>query len=294
MNIALCTDEKYAYPCGVCITSILKNNKDEECNIYILTPGLKENTIARFNLLAKTYHKKIEIIIIDDSLFANLKICPRFPISIYYRFLLPQLLKTEKVLYLDCDIIVTGNLRKLWDTDISNYACGVIEDQNSDDITIQNRLEQYRDYFNSGVLLINLNYWRKNKTSSTLVDFISNNPEKCLYPDQDALNYILGDKVLFLEYRYNYQEQMLLPKEGQFLHKNKWKNLLETKEIPTIIHYTGGIKPWIKNCSHPLKTEFIKYKNISNWNDFKIKPKYNFWEKIRNIYQHCFFILKDK
>lgn len=294
MNIALCADEKYSYPCGVCITSILENNKECECNIYILTPGLKNDTIEKFNLLSKTYGQNIEIIKIDNKNFNNLKISDRFPISIYYRYLLPQLLNTEKVLYLDCDIIVTGKLTDLWNTDIRDLACGVVEDQKSDDITIQNRLGLYRNYFNSGVLLMNLDFWRKNNTSTALIDFIYRNPEKCLYPDQDALNYILGDNALFLEYKYNYQEQMLFPKERQYLHKDKWSNLLPADETPTIIHYTCDIKPWIKNCSHPLKHHFTKYKACSPWKINKIRPLYSFREKIRKILHFCSFVLKDK
>ena len=88
MNIALCTDEKYSFPCGVCITSILENNKGIECNIYILTPGLKTETIDKFKLLERNYLQKIEIIVINEKIFNGLKISNRFPTSIYYRFLL--------------------------------------------------------------------------------------------------------------------------------------------------------------------------------------------------------------
>lgn len=61
MNVAFCTDDKYAFPCGVCITSILENNKAEECNIYILTECLSDNTIMKFKTLEKIYNQKITI-----------------------------------------------------------------------------------------------------------------------------------------------------------------------------------------------------------------------------------------
>ena len=294
MNIALCADENYAFPCGVCVTSILENNIHEKCNIYILTPGLKEESKKKFKELSKTYGQSIEIIAIDDTLFQDLKRCKRFPQSIYYRFLIPHLLPVNKILYLDCDIIVTQSLKSLWETGISEYACAVVEDQKSDDIRLQNNLELYKKYFNSGVLLMNLEYWRKNNTSQKLTNFIDNNTEKCVYPDQDALNYILGEKVLYLEYKYNYQEFMLYPKEEQFLHKVKWGNLLPANELPAIIHYTCDIKPWIKNCRHPLKGEFFKYKKISPWKSCKTKKLFSFVEKLRMIYQITSFILKDK
>ncbi len=292
MNIALCTDEKYSFPCGVCITSVLENNKGEVCNIYIMTTGLERDTINKFERLGKIYKQKIKLIILDDKVFEGLKICDRFPKSIYFRFLLPQLLKVDKVLYLDCDIIVTNSLRELWETEIEDFACGVVEDQKSDDIRIQNRFGLYKRYFNSGVLLINLEYWRKEQTADKLVEFINKNPEKCVYPDQDALNYLLHDKVKFLEYKYNYQEFFYLPKEDTFLHKNKWHNLLDEGEIPVIIHYTNYTKPWITSCNHPQKHIFMEYQSISLWKNHKIKSPYTIKGKIAAIIKHFIHILK--
>ena len=292
MNIALCTDEKYSFPCGVCITSILENNKEEECNIYILTTGLKPKTRQKFIELEEKYQQHIEIKIIDSKIFDNLKICDRFPKSIYFRFLLPQLLNEKKVIYFDCDIIITESLRELWQTDIEAYACGVVEDQMSDDIRIQNRIGLNKYYFNSGMLIMNLAYWRKNQIAKELIDFIYNNPEKCVYPDQDALNCILYDKVKFLEYKYNYQALFYLPKEDTFLHKKKWNNLILKKNTPVVIHYTNYTKPWIRSCNHPQKGQFVKYQAISPWRDIKIKSPYTIKGKIAAIIKQTIRILK--
>ena len=293
MNIALCTDEKYSFPCGVCITSILENNKNEECNIYILTTGLKKETIEKIEQLKETYHQNIEIKILDESIFKGLKISDRFPVSIYFRYLLPQLLEGEKTIYLDCDTIVTKNLKELWQTNIEDYACGVVEDQMSDDIRIQNRIGHNKDYFNSGMLLINLEFWRKNQIAKQLIEFIYNNPEKCIYPDQDALNYILHNKVRFLEYKYNFQEFFYLPKEETFLHRSKWRNLIFDGDKPTIIHYTNHIKPWIKSCTHPDKTVFLKYHAISPWKNKKIKSPFTFMQKIAAIIKYPMHVFRQ-
>lgn len=293
MNIALCTDEKYSFPCGVCVTSILENNKEEECNIYIIANKLSHITIEKFKELQREYRQKVEVILVSDNAFDGLKICDRFPKSIYYRFLLPQLLlNEEKVIYLDCDIIITNSLRQLWETNIDDLACGVIEDQRSDDIRIQNRLELYKKYFNSGVLLINLDYWRKEKTANKLIEFIYKNPDICVLPDQDALNYILHDKVKFLEYKYNYQELFYLPVKETFLHKSKWKNLIPREEIPVVIHYTQGTKPWKTTCDHPHKHLFYKYQAISPWSKNKIKSPYSIKGKIAVIIKQIVRIIK--
>lgn len=292
MNIALCTDEKYSYPCGVCITSILENNKEEECNFYVLTTGLKPKTCQKFKYIENKYKQKIEIIKIPDQTLNSLKASDRFPSSIYFRFLLPEILDCDKVLYLDCDIIVTANLSGLWNTDIKEYACAAVEDQASDDITLKNRVGIYEDYFNSGVLLMNLDYWRKNNIASALVDFIYENPSICEFPDQDALNIVLQGKVLFLEYQYNYQEIFYWDKSRLYLHKKKWSKLLPENILPTIIHYSTSSKPWYKGCTHPLKDEFFKYKKASPWKKERIKSKNCFIKKIELIIKNAVFILR--
>ena len=281
MNIAFCTDEGYSYPCGVCITSILENNK-EECNRYSWGSKMR----IRFKQLEERYKQKIEIITVNDQLFDGLKVCDRFPKSIYYRFLLPQLLNEDKIIYLDCDIIVTSSLKELWNTDINNFACAAVEDQMSDDIIIQNRIGLYKDYFNSGVLLMNLDYWRKNHITKRITEFILHNPDICVYPDQDAMNFVLCDKVKFLEYKYNYQELFYEPKERIFLHKDKWSNLIPEGSIPTIMHYTGHFKPWHKGCTHPYKEMFIKFKANSLWKKEKLRSRHSLkWKILRIIGQ---------
>lgn len=292
MNIALCTDENYSFPCGVCITSILENNKDEELNIYILTNGLKPRTIRKLEQLEAKYKQKIKIKSISDNLFNGLKVNNRFPKSIYYRLLLPQLLNDKKVIYLDCDIVVTASLKDLWNTDLTNCACGVIEDQRSDDITIQNRTGLYRDYFNSGVLVMNLEYWREHRTTHKLTDYIDKNSHKSIYPDQDALNAVIGDEVTFLEYTYNYQQLFFQPKEEILLHKSKWQKLELDGKLPTIIHYTHDIKPWHRLCGHPLRDQFLKYKALSPWKREWAKSRFSIVQKVKLILQNSLYLLR--
>ncbi len=292
MNIAFCTDEKYSYPCGVCITSILENNKDE-CNIYILTDGLTTKTIKKFKQLEERYKQKIEIINVNNQLFNGLKVCDRFPKSIYYRFLLPLLINEEKIIYFDCDIIVTSDLKGLWDTDIKDYACGAVEDQMSDHIIIQNRIGLYRDYFNSGVLLMNLDYWRKNNITKRITEFILQNPSICVYPDQDAMNFVLFDKVKYIEYKYNYQELFYEPKERIFLHKEKWGKLIPEGSVPAVMHYTGHFKPWHKGCTHPYKEIFLKFKAISPWKKERLKSRHTLKWKFLKIIGQIIYCLKN-
>lgn len=282
MNIVLCADEHYAMPCGICITSILENNQDCSCRIYVLTNGFSAKTKLLFTQLEEKYQQKIEIVEIDSSIFKGLKVSERFRESIYYRFFIPDIVQGEKALYLDSDIIVNGSLKELWNVDLNDYACAVVEDQFGDDIRLHNRIEVYTTYFNSGVILMNLEYWRKNSIKEKLVDYIYNNPERCLYPDQDALNVILKDEVFFADYKFNFQSLMDVNEDELFLHRSKWQRLSEVKNNPIVIHYTSVTKPWHLNYNGFFKDVYFYYKSVSPWNLSKLEnkgPKLN--EKIR-------------
>lgn len=276
MNIVLCTDNRYVNACGVCVTSILETNKDLNISIYILTEGIDDRYKELFQQTASKYGVHIEIITLDASRFKHLKISDRFPKSIYFRFLIPDILFDQtKALYLDCDIVVNGPLSYLEDLNLSNYACAAVLDQMSDMVQLHNRLSLPvdKDYFNSGVLLMNLEFWRDHKISEKLTTFISDNSDICRYPDQDALNMVLLDKVFFLPLTYNFQQLFYNESKKLLLFNHRWQEINNAKENPKIIHYTFTEKPWHKDCVHPQRNifDFFSEKSV-----FLVKKKFRY------------------
>lgn len=263
MNIILAADDNYAMPCAITIASILSNNPPEGCNIYVLTLGFEQSNVALFDTLKGTFPKsQIEIVRVDRSKINGAIVSDRFPIAACFRFLVPYLFDFDRALYLDCDIIVNGNIMELQDVEMKNMACGMVEDQAGDDITLHNRLLLNSTYFNSGVLLMNLDVWRKENICNKLISFMNQYPERCLYPDQDAINAILSDKIIPLNYKYNFQERWYEPQCYWMMHWSKWELINEAKQNPLILHYTGPQKPWMPNCSHPLAKLYFHYKKI--------------------------------
>lgn len=94
---------------------------------------------------------------------------------------------------MDGDIIVRNNLNELWNTDIKDYAIGAVPDQSEGLIVFYNRLKYppRLGYFNSGVLLINLKYWRDNNLTEQFNKFLQTYPERVVFHDQDILKYTL-------------------------------------------------------------------------------------------------------
>lgn len=263
MNVALCTDDKYVIPCLTTIVSFFENNKDAVCAVYVLTEGLSRSNEEKFKRVSEQYNQTISIKNIDTKNISSLYVSNRFPRSIYSRFFLPEILSDlDKVLYLDCDIMVRHSILDFYDTDLRGFACAVIEDQRGDDITIHNRILMFSRYFNSGVMLINLDYWRKNNVASRLIEYLRQNAGRCWFPDQDALNAVLENQVRFLPYRFNVQGEMLGPRCYLQLSAQKWEELDSCLQDPTIVHFTDMDKPWYKECKHPYKEEYRRYGNL--------------------------------
>ncbi len=260
MNIALCTDENFTIPALVCITSIFENNKDAECHVYVLTDGISDKAREKFCRLATVYERKIDILTIDRHRFDGLTVSERYPVSMYYRFLLPEMLPDEqKVLYLDCDIIVRKSLCEVYSTDLSDKAVGAVVSQSCDWVKWANELKLSTPFFNSGVLLINLDYWRRHNTFEALVNWVANNPKGLWLPDQSALNKVLEGKVCYFDYTYNFQERWTRPLEGSYMHFSKWNEIEEAGLDPVIVHYCDAEKPWFVESRHKFKADFIHY-----------------------------------
>lgn len=277
MKIGLCCDDNFAMPCGVCMLSILENNDPSEIEFFILCDKVSKESKRKLVSTAQSRGAFIKLIDVEDSLFDNLKVSPHFPKSIYYRYLFPDILREEeKLLYLDCDILVRGSLTDLWNVDLFGYSCGVIQDQAADDIRIYNRLQIPKDskYFNSGVILFNLEYWRLNNIMEKCIGFISDYPDKCVYPDQDALNVILLGAVRHLSFGYNFQTELLKDESELILDRSVWNNVKESKVNPVIFHFTGRCKPWHKECDYLYGEEWDGLLKRSLWSKYKKKSIY--------------------
>jgi lipopolysaccharide biosynthesis glycosyltransferase len=139
MNIVLCADHGFVMPCGVLMYSICINNKDININFYIITDdSLTEEDKKDIEYISQEYNpiNTVTFLYVVDSMVENVLWYKSsyYPKQIFYRLFMTELLpKTvDKVLYLDCDIIVRGSLRNLWDIDIDNKSIGATIDGDFD------------------------------------------------------------------------------------------------------------------------------------------------------------------
>lgn len=269
MDIVHCIDDGYISQCGVTITSVCVNNMDEEIHFHILTNNLSFSNREILKDLVHKWRKNIEFYDVDDQV---LKKCPvrrgdHVSLATYFRILMSDILPKEldRVLYLDCDLIVCKSIRSLWNTDISSNSVGAVYDGGTDDMRTYNRLKydiRY-GYFNAGVLLVNLSYWREHYISDKLLDFISQYPERLLYWDQDALNSILIQSAKILPVEYNMLDAFYT--KDLSLREVYLSAIDRQLKLPVILHFSSPDKPWFKGCDHPLKFLFFKYLDKTPW-----------------------------
>jgi len=167
---------------------------------------------------------------------------------------------------------IVACLLPLWNIDLSGYALGVVCDAEGWNIEYFNRLRypSQSGYFNSGVLLINLEYWREHDVKSDFLNYIKEHRENIKYHDQDVLNYVFHDKKKSLPIKYNLMHSYLWKKP----HYDYWlyeKEVLAARKDPVIVHFTGAFKPWDKyqRCPHPFRSTFYKYQNQTKWKGVK-------------------------
>lgn len=259
VSIVLSADHAFTMPLGIAILSILKNkNKNRLFSFYILDGGLHQEDKEKINLLFKENDlSRIQYITIDQEKFKNFFDKRHFSKAANYRLLAPEIINSEKIIYLDCDIIVNLDLSDLYDIDLKNNILGAIQEV-SDDYVKKYYFRNIKRYFNSGVLLINNKKWIDNQIWEKSNTFIAENKNLLKYPDQDTLNHLLENDWLELDKKFNTQLD---------IHQKKG---IEEKSI---FHFVGAIKPWHYRYNNSYKNLFLKYLKESPWNDYRYPDK---------------------
>ncbi len=264
-NICFSTDNNYMEQLGVSIVSILKNSlEDETFNFYILNSGIEKENKAKIEQLKKIRDFNIEFISINSEEFKNCKLLNKteknmenyhVTLPTYFRYKIGNLFKDiSTLLYLDCDVIVKKSLGKLFDIDLKDNYCAMILDAES-----QREVKRLglKKYFNAGVMLINLDLWRKDNLEKKLFDYTIKNAKKILWQDQDVINIVCKNKIIELGNEWNFQF---------FLYgKENYDELVLQLKNAYILHLAGRFKPWTESFEHPVFYEYYYYLSLTPW-----------------------------
>lgn len=288
MNILCSTDHNYIMPTGVMLTSLLMHQAGMEVHIHVMidqsVTEADRNSLQR--VVTSTPKADIAFYFMELSLFKDFPLGEDYQsqhiqsMAAYYRLYASKVLphSVKKIIYLDGDIIVRDSLSQLWETDMGKEIpiAGVPDAENST-VGHYNRLRYPMElgYFNSGVLLINLDYWREHNVLEDFLRIISEKRPVLRCHDQDVLNYLFRENKLMLPVKYNMQNCFLYRRDLVPLPWTLNEQIAEGQQQPAIIHFVTTPKPWHSDCHHPYKAEFEYYRNRTEWRNMQEKRYYH-------------------
>lgn len=202
--------------------------------------------------------------------FSEYTTAPHITETTFYRFLIPYL-PEDRVLYLDCDMVVNSDLSTLINTPFDGKALIAVEDFVLNNIP--HAYPEYPDikpYFNAGMLVFNNSVWKAQNLVQISLERLKTDSNKMLYADQDVLNSLFCKSWKAVDFVFNFQVDAItdlgVRRNQTFIIEEKgWLS----KEA-VIIHYTGSFKPWKNNNAELLRDKYWFYYNLT-WRDI--------WEK---------------
>jgi lipopolysaccharide biosynthesis glycosyltransferase len=315
-------DDGYAMPLAVTIRSLIDHlGKERRVRLFVLDGGLSPSSRER---LLKSWHDSrlaVEWIKPDLRLVADLKTNGHISASAYLRLLMPEVLPSNitRVIYLDADVLVQRDIGDLWDVPMQGYAALAGQDfaapwMNSA-VMLPNIKEckkllsavtpvaNYRalgiaaesPYFNSGVMVVDLNSWRREKYAEKCLVCLRENREHVLFWDQYALNVILNKHWQQLDLRWNQAAHIYLYPTWQESPFDR-ETYDRLRSDPWIVHFCSPSKPWHYFCRHPFAKEWQLCQENTEWRgerptkfmkrlwDYHYRPvRQGFKRKVRSV-----------
>ena len=303
MNILYFCSDLYASVAAVSIISLLENNRTmKEIRFFIVDDGIKKDTKEKLDRMIGQYNAGVQYISLPDpSELLDYPFKDRYQIGHSYpRMCIARLLPkdVDRLIILDSDTLVLGDLGKLWNTDMGeNILAGVVDCMNLKAFNRQFSLEEGQFYCNAGMFLVDLKKWRDQRIENTIISAIKKNSGNVFFFEQTLMNYSCRGKILKLHPRFNvytlfyafeYENLIAWRHPTVFYNKNV---IQEAIDHPIIIHFTRNFymksHPWKEGSDHPLTNLYREYMKMTPWTElwkdnrtFKQESKYKLWHKI--------------
>ena len=275
MNVLVSCDENYINPLKTMLYSLFKSN-DIQIEIYLIHKDIRDEKIKeieKFVEKASLGKGKLNTIKVED-LFSKAKTTFYYTEEMYYRLLaykyLPKSL--DRILYLDPDVLVLNSCEKLYNMDLSDkyfaaatHTIPTVQSANVARLSLTSGHKDIENYFNSGILMINLELARNSeKYEKEVLNYVENSKSLGLImPDQDLLNVVFRNKIIKIdEIKYNYDARRYLA----YKLKDKKYNLSYIISNTWFLHFCGKRKPWLDENNLGVFTSLYLYfwKNAMN------------------------------
>lgn len=273
MNIVITSSDLYSKLAITTLKSLFINNESvKDITIYYIGDNLSVTSHKNLIDLVNEYSRKIVFVPMPKS-FDYLTGSNRNGQTVfcycYFQDLLPE--TVDKVLLLEGDQIITGDITELYETDITDYYIAAADDLQSSLYKKKIGMKPESPYVNCGVILYNLKKWREDNITEKITNVLNSGQHMFFYDVQDIINYTVEGGVLVLPPKYNcttavflfgYEDMIRYRRPSTKCSQEDFEN---GKKNPLIVHFTKNQiiqpRPWTEGCYHPFKDYYLDIKN---------------------------------
>jgi lipopolysaccharide biosynthesis glycosyltransferase len=268
IQVGIASDRYYINQVSALLASLTDVHSPGTVTVHYIAHNLYATDIDRIN---RILDGKVNIIFysISPDVFSEFPLIGKWTMAAYFRIFFAELLPVNisRLIYLDSDTVVTRKLDEFFNIDLNGMVIGAVYDNYVKAQALLGIPEG--EYFNSGVMLIDLDRWRAQGITRKTVQYLNENAEKILYVDQCALNAVLRPNWFKLDLTYN----LLYSYIPENISRKKLNELMTTV---LIVHYTLE-RPWNMLCKNRLRSLYSKYLNRAG-----VSEKYQdfSWDKV--------------
>lgn len=282
--IVLSANDKFSPYLDIMIRSVIANaSPEKEYDIIILYNDISEKNQHLISMAARDKQNiSIRFIRVCEYFDAGkLFVDQHLSVETYYRLIIPEIMPNyHKILYLDCDMVADHDVAELYDFDLNGAVIGAAKDIDvAGQLNLnQNNWQTYAtetlgldspyDYFQAGVLILDLDGLRRTMSSEDMIQMALTHSYRC--HDQDILNIVCKNKVTYLPQQWNtLMDWQEVGRSRMDILKMAPRQLYEAytqaRKRPYLIHFAGYQKPWdVVDC------DFAEY----FWEYAKLSPYY--------------------
>jgi lipopolysaccharide biosynthesis glycosyltransferase len=274
VHLTWSTDRAYVPHTAASILSALRRQRDVEPVAHVLHDrSVTSEQLGELDRMIQDEGGEAHFVAVPHELTEGLPGWEYIPPTMWFRVFLPELLPdVSKLLYLDSDTLVMDSLDSLFAVELASDYVGAVS--NVFQLDHLGRLDSLsiddpRDYFNSGVLLMNLDSMRRDATSVKLREFALHNRDDLLWPDQDAFNLVLGPRRKSLHPRWNAMNGLFAWPWSAYVYGVA--ATAAARAAPSIRHFEGPTtnKPWHFACPWPHRDEYLRARRETPWSSVR-------------------------
>lgn len=272
VHVLFCADRRFLQHAAAAALSVVTAARSRPVSLHILScdaDDVAEATLRQ--ALSSCRSAKVFVYKVEPERLAGLFIDRHLTKEAYLRFLAPEILPKDvrRVVYLDCDLIVLDDIAKIFVADLGGKAVGAVADCAWTDVASQERLCELglgpeHVYVNSGVLVMDLDRWRREGLTDRLLRFATVRGPRLLRHDQDALNAVLKDEIRLLDRRWNLQVLLLSRWAKRHLPQD-FAATAEARRRPGILHFSTAEKPWQFRAWTRRKALYFRFLDRTPW-----------------------------